>query len=340
MGIEALASRTWLRWMSVLPPPSLFVPLVALVVAVACAAPAMRSTVAGSPSPAEMAEFWNPPPPPDSRDLLYGVGGRASAPDPQAIYTFDEESHHGFSRKMKVRDPSGRKWDVKFEPEAEPEVVSSRIVWALGYHQPPDYYLPVWALERDGKRVDMPPARFRPHDDRIKKEGTWSWHANPFVDTQPFRGLIVLMMILNNSDLKDDNNALYDLTQPFEHASRWYVVKDLGATLGETGPTAGPSGHNSAVRGDPAAFEHDAFVAGVKGDRVLFTFNGRHQELLSVVRPEDVVWMCKRLEAFTPAEWQAVFRAGGYNDEQITRFLAKIREKIAKGKALERGTQP
>ena len=33
----------------------------------------------------------------------------------------------------------------------------------------------------DDKRIDMPPARFRPHEDWFRKEGIWSWHANPFV---------------------------------------------------------------------------------------------------------------------------------------------------------------
>lgn len=302
-----------------------------LVLAAAACAPVMRATIKGPPSPAQMAEFWNPPPPAGSRDLFNGVGGRRAAPDPRAIYTFHREINHGYSRKMEVRDPSGRKWDVKFEPEAQPEVVSSRIVWALGYHQVPQYYLPVWTLERDGRRIDMPPARFRPHVSWVKKEGTWSWHANPFVGTRAFRGLVVLMMVLNSSDLKDDNNAVYELDERSEHASRWYVVKDLGATLGETG--------RRPRRGDLAAFEQEPFIDGVNGDRVLFGFRGRHQELLTVVHAEDVVWMCSRLDALSQADWQQVFHAGGYDDAQTARYVTKIRGKIAQGKALGRGVR-
>ncbi len=279
-----------------------------------------------------MAELWNPPPPAGSRDLLYGVGGRDRAPDAQGVYVFDEEKEHGFSWKMVVRDASGRKWDVKFNPEAQPEVVSSRIVWALGYHQPPDYYLPVWTLERDGKRTDMPPARFRRHGGWVKKEGTWSWHANPFVDTEPFRGLVVLMMVLNSADLKDDNNALYDLKEPVEHASRWYTVKDLGATLGNTARL-------HPLRNDLPAFEHGGFIRGVRDGLVLFDFRGKHPELLRVVHPEDVAWMCNRLDAFSSADWSQIFRAGGYNDDETARFVAKIREKIAQGQAIARGAR-
>jgi hypothetical protein len=279
-----------------------------------------------------MAEFWNPPPPASSLDLVDGVGGRNGAPDPNAVYAFHKQKTHGFSWKMEVRDPSGRKWDVKFNPEAQPEVVASRIVWALGYHQAPDYYLPVWTLERDGTRRAMPPARFRPHDGWISKEGIWQWHANPFVNTEPFRGLVVLMMVLNNTDLKDDNNALYELQEASEHASRWYVVKDLGATLGNAAAL-------HAVRNDLPAFEHEPFISGVRDGRVLFDFRGRHQDLLSVVHPEDVAWLCNRLDAFSAADWAQMFRAGGYSEEESARFIAKIREKIAQGKALGGGAR-
>ncbi len=261
---------------------------------------------------------------------MYGVGGREGAPNAHAVYTLVKRETHGFSPKVEVRDPSGTKWHVKMGDEAEPEVVSSRIVWAMGYHQPADYYLPVWTMEENGKRVDMPPGRFLASSRIIKKEGTWSWHDNPFVDTQAFRGLVVLMMVLNSTDLKDDNNALYDLARPEENARRWYVVKDLGATLGETG-------RQSPKRGDPSAFEAHGFVKSVNDGHVLFDFAGGHREILTVVHPEDVAWMCGQLDRLTPDQWGDAFRAGGYGENQAQRFVKKIREKIEQGKRLARG---
>lgn len=311
--------------------PGLHVAAAALIAAVAFAcAPAMRSTIATAPAPDLMAQFWNAPRDLEQRDLIYGAGGRRAAPDPHATYALVKRINHGFSPKVEVRDPSGLKWDVKMGPEAEPEVVSSRIVWAVGYHQPLDYYLPVWTLDDHGKRLDSPPARFRPKVHWIKKEGDWSWHANPFVDTQAFRGLVVLMMILNSTDLNDRNNVLYDLKEPVDDADRWYAVKDLGATLGETAA-------RGAVRGDPTAFEKGGFITGVKDGRVLFDFNGRYREILTVVRPEDVRWMCALLNRITNRQWHDAFRTGGYNPDQTERYLRKIREKIAQGLALQGG---
>ena len=40
----------------------------------------------------------------------------------------------------------GVEWSVKLGPEAHTEVVLSRVLSAVGYHQPPVYYLPAWQL--------------------------------------------------------------------------------------------------------------------------------------------------------------------------------------------------
>lgn len=307
--------------------------VIAVTAALGACVPDIHSTIPGRPGAALMAQLWNDPSTLGSRDLLYGSGGRKAAPDPNGVYTWLKDDNAGFSRKMEVRDASGIEWNVKFEPEAQPEVVSSRIVWALGYHQVPNYYLEKWTLDRKGERKEMPKARFRPKLKWIDKTDIWSWQKNPFLHTEQFRGLVALMILLNSTDLKNDNNALYELTEPLENARRWYVVKDLGATLGETARIA-PS------RGDPKAFEKERYIAGVKDGRILFDFGGRHQELLAIPRPSDVAWLCTRLEAVSDREWGEIFTAGGYDDGQTRRFVRKIREKAGEGMALaNRGGQ-
>ena len=34
-----------------------------------------------------------------------------------------------------------REWSLKLGPEAQSEVVASRLLWAIGFHQPPTYWL-------------------------------------------------------------------------------------------------------------------------------------------------------------------------------------------------------
>ena len=106
----------------------------------------VKPTISRPPTPREMAEFWVDA---DvaSRDLFYGAGGRELAPDPDAHYELLKTDNRGFSPKDHVRAPSGE-WSVKMGPEAQTEVVASRFVWAMGYHQPPAYYLPSLAAGR------------------------------------------------------------------------------------------------------------------------------------------------------------------------------------------------
>ena len=122
------------------------------------------------------------------------------------------------------------------------------------------------------------------------------WHENPFVGTQPYRGLLVMMRILNNWDLLDRNTAIYDLDAPLEGARRWYVVIDLGASLGRTKivPVSG-------TRNDVEDFEQQGFIKGVD-DKGCVEFDdlGRfHRELFGDLTPADVHWTCERLDRLT-----------------------------------------
>ena len=63
------------------------------------------------------------------------------------------------------------------------------MLWAIGYHQVPTYY--VTELD-DGEAVPMAiPVRAAsgPSLPNAKVVGDWAWHENPFAHTQPFRGL-------------------------------------------------------------------------------------------------------------------------------------------------------
>ena len=64
-----------------------------------------------------------------------------------------------------------------------------------------------WRINGGPSTGAQPEARFRPKHTVMKDEGPWSWHANPFIGTTSYNGLRVLMLILNESDLKDSNTA-------------------------------------------------------------------------------------------------------------------------------------
>jgi hypothetical protein len=229
-----------------------------------------------------------------------------------------------------VKDERGDEWSVKIGPEAQPEVVASRIVWALGYHQVPSYFVERWTAVDHGHAQVLGGGRFRPRtkDLGLESKGSWSWQSNPFVGTRAYNGLLALMMIINSTDLKNDNNELFEQKDGSrEEARLWYVVKDLGASLGETG-------RFDPRRGYLAAFEREPFVAGVKDGLVRFAFRGRHQELLDHISVDDVKWTSERVLRISDDQWHDAFRAGGYDPATANRFVARIKQKAEEGLAL------
>lgn len=303
------------------------VPLSLLVVASACQRP-IRSTLFASPTPAMMTEFWVEPSAP--RELLYGVGGLALAPDPHAVYTVMDVKAGGFSDGYTVRDPDAREWKVKLYPEARTEVVASRILWALGYRQPPAYTLNAWTADGARSGNPQPVGRFReekPDFHGLTEAGHWSYFENPFVGTRPMAGLLVLHAMLGNSDLKDAQNVVYTLAEPVDGASRWYVARDLGQTFGRTGIMG-------ATRDDIEAFETTPFITGVEDGHVRFDYRGRFPELFANLTPDDVHWICERLNRLTDRQWTDAFRAGGYEAPTANRYIYRLKQKIAQGLAV------
>jgi hypothetical protein len=290
----------------------------------------LHSTSAGPVTPAQMAELWEEPSDLGSRDLFHGPWPKDFAPNPTAAYTFVSAKTVGVSPGFTVTDEQGVQWSVKLGREVKVEVVTSRILTALGYHQPPVYYLPKWTLKGGPGPSAQPEARFRPKHAVLKDSGEWSWQENPFIGSRPYNGLRVLMMLLNQSDLKNSNNTLYEVTKAEvagSTARRWYVARDIGAGLGETGRV-------NPKRDDPALFEEIAFMKGVDDGDVHFNYHGRHQELADHISPADVRWMCAMLSQLSNERWHDAFRAAGYEKPIADRYIARIKAKIAEGQSL------
>jgi hypothetical protein len=205
------------------------------------------------------------------------------------------------------------------------EVVLSRVLSAVGYHQPPVYYLPSFTMDDGrGARV-VSGGRFRLKVPTLTKLGEWSWQQNPFVGTRPYQGLLVILMMFESSDLKNTNNTVYEVTAPESGPRYWYVVRDLGTALGETGKL-------TPRRSDPDLFERSGFVTGVNNGFVEFNYRGWHQELVRRrITPEDVRWASDLLRGLSYEQWSDAFRAGGYQPEVAERFLRRVLGKIREG---------
>jgi hypothetical protein len=307
---------------------------VLIIVGAVLALAASAANTAGRVDPA-MAELWVEPDDLATRDLYNGPWGVAHAPDPAAVYTFVAPKKNGINPGMTVLDPKGREWKVKQPPapgrnaEGPIEVVLSRVLSGVGYHQPPVYFLPAFQLN-DGKAVyQVAGGRFRLSIPGLKDIGEWKWMHNPFVNTTPYYGLLTILLMFNSSDLKNSNNTLYEYRQPDgSMPQRWFVVRDIGTALGSTARLA-------PVRGDPDVFDRLGFIRRIENGFVEFHYNGRHQEVVDGrIRPGHVRWAAQLLARLSDAQWHDAFRAGGYEEPERQRFIRKLQSKIADGLAL------
>src|SRR5262245_45502115 len=111
---------------------------------------------------APLAEFWEAPADIGQRDLLHGPGFPISPPNSDDAFIHLSTKTQGFSPGFDVKDSAGREWSVKLGPEAQTEVVASRLLWAVGFRQPPVFYVDHWTLAGGPTPGAQPGARFRP----------------------------------------------------------------------------------------------------------------------------------------------------------------------------------
>jgi hypothetical protein len=308
--------------------------LLIIVALVACA----RSPHAQQPSPAgDLAELWQEPTDLLQRDLFLGPGGAQLAPPANGTFEFIAFKTSGTNPGYDVRDASGRVWSVKLGIEAQPEVTASRVLWAMGFHQPPTYFVHQFTLTGIDAGIKNT-ARFRTDLDPWKATGEWSWYENPFASTTQFRGLVVAQMVLNNWDLKTTNNRIYE-SAGGGMLRRQFVVRDVGSSLGHSKQfrlfamlgTRGSQGSKNDLEG----FEQQGFITKVEGNRVEFDYRGMNEALVDSVTVPDVIWACERLAAIPDGHWQAAFRAGAFPQDNADRYIRKIKDKIAQGLALK-----
>jgi hypothetical protein len=304
------------------------------------------------------ALLWQEPADITSLNLLYGAGGEKR--QPHGKFTFLEEDMNGSNPKFDVRDEEGKKWKVKLGAEARPEVAATRLVWAAGYFTQEDYFLADLHVEglpqhlHRGQKLVGPDGTF--HNVRLKRsmEGEkklqiWRWNSNPFVGTREFNGLRVLMALINNWDLKDSNNALYEDKHHDESVSLEvvYMVSDLGASFGTTAIKLS----TEASKGNLEAYKRSKFITNRTADDVDFDAPGRPPLIETFNMPvfvhrvgmraigrhiprADAKWLGQQLSRLSPEQIRDAFLAAGYSQDEANEFVTVVQGRIAELNAL------
>lgn len=308
-----------------------------------------------NPADLHNASLWRDPGNISAKDLLHGEGGTEGQPTPP--FKFIAEDTNGTNPKFDVQDANGRKWRVKLGEEARPEVVASRLLWAVGYYVNDDYLLHVATIQGlDIKRgtqhvhngSQVIDARFERKPDQSTKVATWEWKTSPFRNTREFNGLRVMMAVINNWDLKDVNNAVY---VDKKTGRQILLVSDIGATFAtnsleisrakdkgnvdsyvaskfitHTTPTTVDFGTPSAPTG--ALLKTGGALAGSYFKRQGYDWIGDD------IPREDARWVGSMLGQLSHEQLADAFRAGNFPPESIDQYVAVLEARIAQLKAL------
>jgi hypothetical protein len=299
------------------------------------------------------AVLWREPSDIATRDLFYGPGGEKH--QPRGPFTFESEDLDGTNPKFVVRGGDGVKWKVKLGEEARPETAASRIVWGVGYMANEDYFLQKIQVENlprlhRGRKLMGPGGAFenvrlKRHLKGEEKVGTWQWREDPFTGKRELNGLRVVMALINNWDLKDENNSVYELKQDGA-PEQIYMVSDLGASFG----TNGRSWTRAKSKGNLAEYRRSGFIRNVTSDSVDFYtpakalifavnpkeyFSRRHLVWIGRDIPRgDARWMGELLGRLSSEQIRDAFRAACYSLQDVEAFTSVVEARIGELKKL------
>jgi hypothetical protein len=303
---------------------------------------------AAKAKPALDGVIWVDPGDIKARNLYFGVGGESNQPKPPV--KFVKEDVNGTSPKFDVHDESHQKWKAKLGIEAQPETVASRLLWAVGYFANENYYFPTLKVKdlprlRRGQEFvvadgEVRGVRLQQHLGDEKKGGTWSWHHSTFAGTREFNGLRVMMALLNNWDLKDENNAVFD--DPDHAGKKIYEVTDVGASFGP----AGESYSNRKSKASIPSYRTAKFISKVTRDHVdfnfpthlpfLYVFNAPHffselhnRSIGKHIPRADAHWIGSLLAQLSHEQIRDAFRAGGYSASDVEAYSEIVEKRIA-----------
>lgn len=275
--------------------------------------------------PEAPAVIWREPTDLASRDLFLGPGGEAMKPDLSNV-TFIKRVTTGHSTKYRVRDGQGREWVAKLGNEAQSETAASRLVWAAGFYTDITYFVPEVKVEGKGTLRNV---RFEARPKEIKRyDVEWDWDDNPFKGKPELQGLKVMAVLLNDWDLKVQNNRVLLVKDETSGENELrYIVSDWGATLGKTGNSIT---HN---RNNPKDYAHTRLIKKVEGDKLVFDFRATHDNILKNVSVADAKWLGKILSQLSDKQISDAFRAANYSADEIDvltkTFRARIDELVA-----------
>jgi hypothetical protein len=274
----------------------------------------------------QSAVMWSPVDIP-KRDLYNGAGGTSMRPNVSRIRFIRKETG-GNNLKYRIRDARGRIWVAKIADESQAEVAANRLLYGVGYRTEIDYLVPRLTIPGRGRYTNV---RLEARPAGVDRDARWKWDENPFVGTQEFKGLRVMMALINNWDLKDSNNAILRT-----RGESQYIVSDLGSSFGKL-PYSSAMILNRFGRSvnDPVDFVNSTFIHGVEPNgEIDFYYKAKGKELLKGITVEDARWIGGLLAQLSDRQIRDAFRSANYSRSEIDLLTRAVKNRIRQLNAL------
>jgi hypothetical protein len=253
------------------------------------------------------------------RDLYWGPGGQQMQPV-LADSKYIGRQTSGNNLKHRIKDGAGREWVAKIADESQPETAAVRLLWGIGYKTEINYLVPKLEITKIGNYRN---ARFEARPDHIKRLDRWSWTDNPFLGTNEFEGLKIMMAMFNNWDLKDENNITLQ-----DGDMLYFVISDLGASFGKLAKESYSRSGRSVNK--PEHYAGSNFIKQVRNGVIEFDYRGQAEYLVKGIKVEHGRWLAELLLQLSDKQIEDAFRAAHYKDEDIKllaqAFKARINE--------------
>ena len=251
------------------------------------------------------------------RDLYWGPGGQQMQPVLKESKYIGRQTG-GNNLKHRIKDGTGREWVVKIADESMPETAAVRLLWGIGYKTEVNYLVPKLEIAKIGKYKN---ARFEARPENIKRRDRWSWIDNPFMDTNEFEGLKIMMAMFNNWDLKDENNIILQDGEELH-----YVISDLGASFGRLAKESNSRSGRSVNK--PEHYYQSNFIKKVNGGFIEFDYRGKADFLVKQIKVEHGRWLADLLLQLSDKQIEDAFRAANYEPEDISLLAQAFKSRI------------
>jgi hypothetical protein len=258
------------------------------------------------------------------RDLFYGPGGRDMQPDLSRI-TFIKEEKGGHNKKYRIKDGSGMVWVAKLGREAQPETAAVRLLWALGFKTEINYLVPTLTIPGKGTFRNV---RVEARPENIERLGNWDWRKNPFIGTNEFQGLKIMMVLIHNWDIVEINNNILG-TIGRSGKELHYIVGDLGRTFGRLGNNNFPIIYRlGRTTGRPNQYAKSILVREVENGKIELSYKGKLRGIFKDISVSNGRWLADLLLQLSDRQIEDAFRAANYSAGDIEIYRRSIRAKI------------